>query len=127
MLANPFSSSDLPVHFPALLLFTLTLGACANIHESPDYERHRFSQIVEPYDRKDVMYFDVTFSAQYPDDDEAAEAIRMAWLEGWLDQRNKCQDGFEIVARRPFEMLEDNPAHHDLRYEFKCQSRPVGA
>jgi hypothetical protein len=100
-------------------------GGCESIHESADYQRHRYSQVIEPYDRNDVMYFDVTFSAEYPDDDEAAEQVRMEWLEGWLEQRKMCDTGFEIVDRRDFDMMEDNPARHDMRYEFKCTSRPV--
>ena len=104
----------------------LILCSCASINNSPDFARHRYSQVMEPYDRNDVVYFDVTFSPQYPDDDAAAEATRMEWLEGWLEQRKMCGDnGYEIITRRPFEMMEDNPAHHDIRYEFKCGSPPA--
>ncbi len=109
----------------ATVFAAMMLGACMNIHESPDFERHRYSQVVEPYDRKDVMYFDVTFSAEYPDNDEAAETIRMEWLEDWLEQRKMCREGFEILARRDFDMMEDNPARHDVRYEFKCRTKPT--
>ena len=103
----------------------MMLGACTSIHESPDFERHRYSQVVEPYNRKDVMYFDVTLSAEFPDNDKAAEAIRMEWLEGWLELRKMCSEGFEILARRDFDMMEDNPARHDVRYEFKCRAGPT--
>ena len=112
----------------ALLIISggLILCSCASINNSPDFARHRYSQVMEPYDRNDVVYFDVTFSPQYPDDDAAAEATRMEWLEGWLEQRKMCGDnGYEIVTRRQFEMMEDNPAHHDIRYEFKCGSPPA--
>lgn len=109
-----------------LILSALILWSCASIHDSPDFERHRYSQVVEPYDRNDVLYFDVMFSAQFPDDDAAAEATRMEWLEGWLEQRKLCgESGYEIVLRRPFEMMEDNPARYDIRYEFKCESPPA--
>ena len=103
----------------------MLLGACIDIHKSADFERHRASQIVEPYDRNDVMYFDVTFSAQFPENDPAAEATRMEWLEDWLEQRKICPEGYEIVTRRPFESLEYNPAHHDMRYEFTCRAQPI--
>ena len=105
----------------ALIVGSLT--ACASLHESPDYERHRLSQLTEPFDRNDVVYFDVTFSANYPDGDAAAEAQRMQWLERWLEQRKMCPDGHEILKRRPFDMFENNPARYDIRYEVKCKAR----
>ncbi len=98
----------------------LTIG-CTDIHRSADYERHLHSQFVVPYDRNDVMYFDVTISAEFPDD-EAGEATRMEWLKTWLAQRNMCADDYKIVDRRPFEPMENNPAHHDIRYEVQCGS-----
>jgi hypothetical protein len=110
-----------------LIVAIQSAGGCTNIHESPDFERHRYSQIAEPFDsKKDVLYFDVTFSAQFPDDDPAAEQLRMEWLEGWLAQRKFCPQGYEIVTRREFGDLEYNPARHDIRYEFKCASEPTG-
>ncbi len=102
-------------------LLGILLVACTNIHESPDYERHRYSQLSEPFERNDVLYFDVTFDPNFPDGDPAAEAKRMEWLSGWLEQRNMCPDGYEILKRRPFEMLEHNPARYDIRYEVKCK------
>lgn len=110
----------------ALLVVSLSAGGCMSIHDSPDFERHQYSQVVEPYDRKDVLYFDATFSAQFPDDDPAAEQLRMEWLEGWLELRKICPQGYEIVTRREFGDLENNPAHHDIRYEFTCRSEPTG-
>jgi hypothetical protein len=102
----------------ALILIIVLVAACADIHKSADYERHRYSQLVVPYDRNDVMYFDVTFNAEFPDG-EATEATRMEWLKAWLGQRSMCAESFEIVDRRPFEPMENNPAHHDIRYEVK--------
>ena len=55
------------------MVLILLLSGCGNIYESADFERHRYSQFAVPYDRNDVMYFDVTFNAQYPDNDESAE------------------------------------------------------
>jgi hypothetical protein len=46
----------------------------------------------------------------------------MAWLDSWLEVRKLCPDGYEILDRRPFETLDYNPAHHDLRYELRCKS-----
>ena len=102
----------------------LLLAACTDIHQSRDFERHRFSQLVVPYDRNDVVYFDVTFSPDMPDQNDAAEARRMEWLESWLAARKLCPAGYDILARRPFDFLEDNPARHDLRYVVSCASAP---
>ena len=109
------------------VVLALVVASCASMHESKDFERHRNSQLEVPYDRDDVFYFDASFTAQYPDDDGAAEAVRLEWLAQWLDQRSLCPDGFEVVTRRPFEFLEHNPARHDVRYEVKCKSSPPDA
>lgn len=109
-----------------LICVSLLLASCAGLHKSKDFERHRHSQLEKPYDRDDVFYFDVSFTAQYPDNDEVAEATRMEWLARWLEQRSLCADGFEIVDRRPFAFLERNPARHDMRYEVKCKAASPG-
>ena len=96
------------------------LASCAAMHESPDFERHRLSQLTIPADRNDVFFFDVTINTQYPPDDPAAEEQRMKWHTAWLDVRDMCPGGFEIVQRREFGFLEHNPARFDLRYEVKC-------
>jgi hypothetical protein len=105
----------------SFLLVVLLLSYCADIHKSADFERHRYSQLSEPYDRNDVMYFDATFTVEIPDT-EAGEAKRMEWLQAWLDQQNICAEGFEVVIRRPFEQMESNAARHDIRYEVKCSA-----
>jgi len=105
----------------AVVLLVCILGACASIHESEDFERHRYSQLTKPFERNDVVYFDATFDPNFPDGDPAAEAKRMQWLAGWLDQQKMCRDGYERLARRPFDMMENNPARHDIRYEVKCK------
>lgn len=109
----------------ALALIVALASACADMHKSADFERHRYSQLVVPYDRNDVMYFDVTFNAEFPDN-EAAEATRMEWLKSWLEQRNMCAESFEVVVRRPFDPMEDNPARYDIRYEVKCGTEQGG-
>jgi hypothetical protein len=101
------------------------LCSCASIYESEDYERHRFSQVEVPYDRKDVIYFDVMITAVYPDDDQAAEAKRMEWLDEWMVQRQLCANGYEVLTRREFDYMEDNPARYDLRYEVQCKTDPA--
>ena len=104
-----------------------TLTGCESITESKDFERHRYSQLSEPYDRDDVLYFDVKFDPNYPGDDPVAEGIRMEWLEAWLAQRNMCDNGYKIEKRRPFDAMEDNPARYSMRYEVSCKVVATGA
>lgn len=118
----PFHSSRprLAAVLPGLLAL---LGACTQSGTSlPEFQRHKYTAFTQPYDHKDVIYFDVLLSADYPDDDPAAEATRMKWLQGWLDQTHLCPAGYEIRERRPFKYTEDNPGHYDLRYVVRCRS-----
>ncbi len=108
-----------------LVMFVLVATACSTIPESRDFERHRLSALTVPYDKPDVLYFDVRLTADVPDDDPAAEARRMEWLEGWLEARNLCAYGYEILKRRKFRYEEDNPGHYDLRYELRCKAPPA--
>lgn len=105
----------------SLVAATASLTGCA-IHDSPDYERHRNSRLTEPYDRKDVIYFDTYINTSYPGDDPDAEALRMEWLEAWLAQRKMCANGYKILKRREFDMFENNPARYDIRYEVSCKT-----
>ncbi len=91
------------------------------------YNRHRLSEIVQPRNGTaeaptDVLYFDVSVTAELPDNNPTAEATRMAWLAESLKQRGMCPGGHDIVRRRPFDFMEDNPARRDLRYEVKCRA-----
>lgn len=111
---------------PALVASAL-LAACASMHESPDFERHRETRLTVPYDRNDVIYFDARFSPSYPDNNPAAEAKRMEWLQVWLDTKSMCAEGYEIVDRRPFRFEESNPGLYDIRYEVACTVSPPAA
>ncbi|MCC5795351.1 MAG: hypothetical protein JJT85_11540 [Chromatiales bacterium] len=102
-------------------LLALLLGACATMDDTSDFDRHRYSQLVQPFSQAGVLFFDVTYTAAYPEDDPAAEQARMQWLAAWLRSRGACSAGFEIIERRPFEYLEDNPRRHDQRYELRCR------
>lgn len=99
----------------------IAVAGCSGMHESPDFIRHTYSQLSEPYDRDDVLYFDVRFDPSYPDGDPAAEALRMEWLAAWLEQRRMCPGGHEVTGRRPFDTLEYNPGRYDIRYEVRCK------
>lgn len=106
---------------PFLAPLVLLAGCAADVlDKSADFDRHRNSRIVQPFDRPDRIYFDVRFSPEYPADDPAAEEARMMWLEGWLKQRQLCAAGHEVESRRPFDYLEDNPAGYQQRWEVRC-------
>lgn len=100
------------------------LAACAAFDTPDTYNRHRLSDITMPRDAAagDVFYFDVTVTAEFPDNSAAGEAERMKWLGEWLKQRNMCAEGHEVVRKRRFDYMEDNPARRDLRYEVRCKS-----
>lgn len=122
-----------PAPFPAVrrapgragaALLALAAGACASMHESEDYLRHRDSQLVMPLDGGPEFYFDARLSPSLPADDPAAEARRIGWLEGWLRLRKLCADGYDILERRPFRFEESNPGRFDLRYVLRCKPPP---
>lgn len=102
-------------------VLALAVAGCADIHKSPDFERHNESRLTVPYDRDDVVYFDVKLSPTNPDANPVAEEKRMEWLQTWLDLKSLCPNGFEIVNRRPFRFEEMNAGRYDLRYEVACQ------
>ncbi|MBL8200819.1 MAG: hypothetical protein JNK40_07595 [Chromatiales bacterium] len=109
--------------FIGLAAATLVLlaGCAADVlDKSADFDRHRNSRIVQPFDKPDTIYFDVRFGPDFPEGDPAAEEARMTWLQAWLEQRRLCTSGHEVAARRPFDYLEDNPAGYQQRWEIRC-------
>ena len=111
-------------HALAALLLAALPAACAIFDDRTDYDRHRLTDLKVPREGGDVFYYDVSISGAFPADDPKAEEARMRWLDGWLKQRGMCANGHEVVRKRPFEYMEDNPAHRDLRYEVKCKPAP---
>ena len=107
-----------------IALAVLVTGCAGTLDKSEDFDRHRYSELIQPRDRPDRIYFDVNFSADFPADDPAADATRMAWLQGWLEVRHLCPAGHEVAVRRPFEYLEDNPAGYQQRWEIRCLAAP---
>jgi hypothetical protein len=107
---------------------TVVLASACTAFDTPDtYNRHRLSEITLPRTGEgtqgggDVFFFDVTVNAEFPDNDAAAEAERMKWLAEWLEFRHMCPTGYEILKKRKFDFMEDNPARRDLRYEARCK------
>jgi len=112
-----------------MVLLATGLAGCSamdSIHESPDYYRHSLSQLSQPLDgtSADFFWFDVKFSPEYPNNSEAAEAVRMQWLTVWLETRKACLNGYEILERREFGYSEHNPARYDMRYKVQCVVLP---
>jgi hypothetical protein len=107
-----------------VLLLPLWLAACGTAPGlSPDFERHRLSQVTQPRaGAPDVFFFDVRYASEYPAEGAAAEAVRREWLRAWVKQRALCPGGHEVVRVREFDFLEDNPARYDRRYEVRCTS-----
>ena len=104
-----------------ILCMAVVLAGCtAAVDRSEDFDRHRYSQLVQRFDRPDVIYFDVKFSADFPADDPLADRSRAAWLDAWMMQRHLCPQGHEVLQRRPFDYLEDNPAGFQQRWEIRC-------
>jgi hypothetical protein len=109
-----------------LLAAALALGGCTAFDTPDTYNRHRLSEITLPRDgggdsmSSDIFYFDVTVTAEFPENSADAEAERMQWLAEWLEQRNMCPKGHEVLKKRKFDYMEDNPARRDLRYEARC-------
>lgn len=108
----------------AAAALVVLLGACTAFDTPHTYNRHRLSDISLPRDSgsSGVIYFDVTVTAEFPDNDPVAEAERMTWLAESLEQRSMCLLGYDIVSRRAFDFMEDNPARRDLRYEVRCRT-----
>jgi len=107
-----------------IALAVAVAGCAGTLDKSEDFDRHRYSELIQPRDRPDRIYFDVNFSADFPADDPAADATRMAWLQGWLEVRHLGPAGHEVAVRRPFEYLEDNPAGYQQRWEIRCLADP---
>ena len=105
----------------ALVLVMMIASCTGGLDKSADFDRHRHSQLVQPHDHPDRLYFDVEFSADFPKDDSTADAQRMLWLETWLKQTQLCPSGFEVVSRRPFDFLEDNPGGYQQRWDVRCR------
>jgi hypothetical protein len=103
-----------------LVLAALITGCAGSLEKSVDFDRHRYSQLVQPFDRPQLIYFDVNFGPDSPAEDPVADQNRVTWLEAWLRQRRLCPAGYDIVNRRPFAYLEDNPAGYQQRWEIRC-------
>lgn len=103
-----------------LLIGLLATGCTGSTERSADFDRHRYSRLVQPFEAPDRIWFDVMFPADYPERDAAADVVRQDWLKAWLAQRRLCPAGYEVAKRRPFGYLEDNPGGYRQRWEIRC-------
>lgn len=111
------------MHMLFVGLLCATLVGCAGAGEH-DYDRHRLSRIgISPADPGAYLY-EAKIDPKYPADSAAAEAIRMEWLDDWMERRQFCAEGYEVVERRAFEPGESNLYGSDLRYVVKCVDQP---
>ncbi len=97
------------------------LSGCAALGESTDYVRHTNSTLVDGLDGSDIFQFQAKAGSQFPENDPDAEALRIQWLEAWLNALNKCSNGYKVTNRRAFGFAEYNPAGYDLVYELQCE------
>lgn len=113
---------------PALATTVLAalLAGCMAFDTPDDYNRHRLTDLTVARDRADLFYFDAAITGEFPGDSASAEAQRMRWLDEWLELRQMCPGGHEVLQRRRFGELEDNPARRDLRYEVRCKPAAGG-
>ncbi|MBN8279639.1 MAG: hypothetical protein J0M16_03425 [Gammaproteobacteria bacterium] len=116
------AESEAAVRQVLIPLVVLVLAACTakTLDKSADFDRHRYSRLLQPFDAPDRIYFDVRFVPDYPAGDATADRAREAWLDAWLVQRKLCADGHAVEKRRPFDYLEDNPAGYQERWEVRC-------
>jgi hypothetical protein len=115
------SGERVPAVLSVAMIAAGTAGCSDIIGNSPDFDRHRASRLVQPFDRPGIIFFDVAYSPDYPAGNAGADATREAWLVGWLRQRGLCPAGYEVLERRAFGPLEDNPAGYQQRTELRCR------
>jgi len=110
---------------PALgvVMALVLMSGCAMEEQSrADFERHNSSILRTSYQDESMLVFEAKAGAAFPADSESAEAMRMGWLEDWLDRRGLCPDGYEIISRDPIAPGQPNFHDMDLRYLLKCRS-----
>lgn len=91
------------------------------MHDPTDYHRHSQSGLRNDPRDEEMLWFEVRTDSAYPEDSADAEAVRMEWLQAWLDRRSLCPYGHDIVAREPIDRAEVNPYGFNLRYRVRCK------
>lgn len=107
---------------PCLLVFS---GCVLEERSRADFERHNSSILRESYQDPGALVFEAKAGASFPPDSESAEALRMQWLQDWLDTRGLCPGGHEILLREPIAAGQPNFHDMDLRYKVRCLDVPA--
>lgn len=103
----------------------LASGCAIEEKSRADFERHNNSNLRASYQDPSILVFEARAGAAYPADSETAEALRIGWLEQWLEIRGLCVDGYEITLREPIPPGQPNFYDMDLRYLLRCAQRPA--
>lgn len=104
-----------------IVLLAVLVSGCAMERKSrADFDRHQNSLLRTSYQDSSMLVFEARAGAAYPADSEAAEAVRMEWLQAWLDVQRLCPAGYEIISREPITAGQPNFHDMDLRYLLKC-------
>lgn len=86
-----------PANSRVLVAVMLVISGCSSI------DRNLMSGF-EPFTDDDggviFSYWADEATLTYPEDSPDAEAIRMQWLERYLELNELCLDGYEIVERK---------------------------
>lgn len=110
-----------PFRTALVALVALLASGCAIEEKSrADFDRHNNSMLRASYQDPSILVFEARAGAAWPEDSESAEALRIGWLEQWLDIRGLCGNGYEIIQRDPIPIGQPNFYDMDLRYLVKC-------
>jgi hypothetical protein len=114
MKASGLIASALPCLF-------VIVGCALEEQSRADFERHNASILRESYQEPDALVFEAKAGAAYPADSESAEAVRMQWLQDWLDLKGLCPGGYDILRRERIGAGQPNFHDMDLRYKLRCR------
>jgi hypothetical protein len=78
-----------------ILLLALVLCGCAGY----DGQLTKF-QPLRQQDQQQIWLFSTSANAVYPLDSEAAEKIRIGWLEDWLTKHGLDNKNYTILSRK---------------------------
>lgn len=101
----------------------IAIAGCAGMDDQRDYHRHTMSDLQEDWQRPGTLLFEASTSADYPEDSDAAEAVRMEWLGAWMRRANLCPAGWDVVSRAQIPPSEVHPRRRNLRYEVQCAKK----
>lgn len=81
----------------ALLLLLLAAGCAADGIVLPG-DGERYTKLIT---RPNGFHFIAAVDTRFPEDDEDAERVRLAWLDRFVGRADVCPDGYALTERRP--------------------------